>query len=130
MSKTKAELVEEAVSYGIKNGDEIPYGQLKQMIRDVKNGGAANRKAIDNVILVRGKSPQNLLTALKTVPVSGPVQTVDPLESDLRVLFYRDISSKWRWQLLAGNGRIVADSGEGYATRWGCRRAFKKFIGL
>ena len=30
---------------------------------------------------------------------------------------YRDGRSKWRWRLRASNGRIVADSGEGYRRR-------------
>ena len=31
---------------------------------------------------------------------------------------YRDAGRDWRWRLKASNGRILADSGEGY-----CRRA-------
>ena len=30
---------------------------------------------------------------------------------------YRDGRSEWRWRLRAANGRIVADSGEGYRRR-------------
>ena len=26
-------------------------------------------------------------------------------------------SQRWRWRLVAGNGRIVAESGEGYSDR-------------
>ena len=29
----------------------------------------------------------------------------------------------WRWRLLAANHLIVAESGEAYASRAGCRRA-------
>ena len=28
--------------------------------------------------------------------------------------FYRDAQGQWRWRLRASNGRILADSGEGY----------------
>jgi len=28
--------------------------------------------------------------------------------------FYRDAGRLWRWRLRASNGRILADSGEGY----------------
>lgn len=30
---------------------------------------------------------------------------------------YKDAKGLWRWQLLARNGRILADSGEGYARK-------------
>ena len=30
---------------------------------------------------------------------------------------YRDAKREWRWRLRAANGRIVADSGEGYRRR-------------
>jgi uncharacterized protein YegP (UPF0339 family) len=30
---------------------------------------------------------------------------------------YRDDEAKWRWRLVHDNGNILADSGEGYASR-------------
>lgn len=36
---------------------------------------------------------------------------------------YRDRAGEWRWRLKAGNGRIVGDSGEGYASESNARRA-------
>jgi len=36
---------------------------------------------------------------------------------------YEDQAGEWRWRLVAANGRIVADSGEGYSSRSGARRA-------
>lgn len=36
---------------------------------------------------------------------------------------YRDRSRQWRWRLEAANGRIVADSAEGYTRRRDCDRA-------
>lgn len=39
---------------------------------------------------------------------------------------YRDAAGDWRWNIKAPNGRIVADSGEGYATRSGAHRALAK----
>ena len=36
---------------------------------------------------------------------------------------YRDANREWRWRLRAANGRIVADSGEGYRCRASVRRA-------
>ena len=28
--------------------------------------------------------------------------------------YYKDTKNQWRWRLKASNGRIIADSGEGY----------------
>ena len=36
---------------------------------------------------------------------------------------YRDGRGEWRWRLLASNGRILADSGEGYRRRASARYA-------
>ncbi|NHN58475.1 MULTISPECIES: HVO_2922 family protein [Halorussus] len=30
---------------------------------------------------------------------------------------YEDRSEQWRWRLVHDNGNIIADSGEGYATK-------------
>lgn len=48
----------------------------------------------------------------------------------MKVEFFRDLDGEWRWHLKAKNGRIVADSSEGYKTKWGCRRAARKALGL
>lgn len=45
---------------------------------------------------------------------------------------YRDAAGLYRWRLIAKNGRIVADSGEGYAdldNAVRAVRAIKKAIG-
>ena len=33
---------------------------------------------------------------------------------------YRDRANQWRWQLVSNNGKIIADSGEGYHNRADC----------
>lgn len=33
------------------------------------------------------------------------------------VRFYKDGNGEWRWQVKARNGRIVADSAEGYTSK-------------
>lgn len=35
---------------------------------------------------------------------------------------YRDKRKEWRWRLTASNGRILADSGEGYKRKRDCLR--------
>ena len=41
-------------------------------------------------------------------------------------MIYRDAVGEWRWRLRARNGRIVADSGEGYTRRAAAAAAFEK----
>ena len=33
---------------------------------------------------------------------------------------YQDANNEWRWRLKAANGKIIADSGEGYTTEREC----------
>jgi uncharacterized protein YegP (UPF0339 family) len=35
--------------------------------------------------------------------------------------YYKDAKSEWRWRLKASNGRILADSGEGYKSEKECK---------
>jgi uncharacterized protein YegP (UPF0339 family) len=39
---------------------------------------------------------------------------------------YKDARGEWRWRLKAANGKIIADSGEGYKSKQAC----KEGIGL
>lgn len=41
----------------------------------------------------------------------------------MKFVIYKDRSGEWRWRLVARNGRIVADSGEGYTRRRSAVRA-------
>ena len=43
--------------------------------------------------------------------------------SSMRFEVYRDKAGEYRWRLLAANGQIVADSGEGYTRREDAHRA-------
>jgi len=45
----------------------------------------------------------------------------------VRFDIYVDGQGEWRWRLVAANGRIVGDSGEGYATSSNARRAARRF---
>ncbi len=35
---------------------------------------------------------------------------------------FEDSAGEWRWRLVATNGNIIADSGEGYQSKQGARR--------
>lgn len=41
---------------------------------------------------------------------------------------YPDSRGSWRWRLVAANGLTIADSGEGYFSRFNVRRAIRTFI--
>jgi len=34
---------------------------------------------------------------------------------------YQDHKNEWRWRLKAANGKVLADSGEGYNTKQACK---------
>ena len=46
------------------------------------------------------------------------------------VQFYADKKGEFRWNLKSMNGRIVAESGEGYKTINGCLKGFKALTGI
>lgn len=41
----------------------------------------------------------------------------------LRFEVYKDRGGYWRWKLIANNGKLIADSGEGYASEYNAVRA-------
>lgn len=47
-----------------------------------------------------------------------------------RVKLFKDRKGEYRWRLVAKNGRIVADSGEGYSRRRDAERAADRFVEL
>ena len=38
---------------------------------------------------------------------------------------FRDSAGEWRWRLVASNGNIIADSGEGYRSKQGVERGIE-----
>jgi uncharacterized protein YegP (UPF0339 family) len=36
-----------------------------------------------------------------------------------------DAADEWRWRLVASNGNIIADSGEGYSSKQGAKRGIE-----
>ena len=43
--------------------------------------------------------------------------------------YYKDNKGEWRWRLKASNGRIIADSGEGYKNEQECLANIKRVQG-
>ena len=36
--------------------------------------------------------------------------------------FYPDAKGKWRWRVISPNGKIIASSGQGFASKQGAQR--------
>lgn len=45
----------------------------------------------------------------------------------MKFTLYKDRKKEWRWRLVK-NGRIVADSGEGYKRKGACKKMIEKII--
>jgi uncharacterized protein YegP (UPF0339 family) len=39
---------------------------------------------------------------------------------------YEDVAHEWRWRIVHRNGKVIADGGEGYATRSSAIRAARR----
>jgi uncharacterized protein YegP (UPF0339 family) len=50
------------------------------------------------------------------------------MERAPKIQVYRDATGDWRWRLVASNGRIVADSGEGYRRKRAALAAASKYL--
>ncbi len=44
------------------------------------------------------------------------------------VKVYQDAANEWRWTLVDGNNRIIADGSQGYDSEAGCRKGFKNAV--
>ncbi|HEV2800350.1 MAG TPA: DUF1508 domain-containing protein [Pyrinomonadaceae bacterium] len=52
-------------------------------------------------------------------------ELIDAESGGTTYFVYHDSQSEWRWQLRAGNQRIIADSGEGYQHKQDCLHAIE-----
>ena len=46
----------------------------------------------------------------------------------MKFVIYQDLRGEWRWRLVADNGRVVADSAEGYVDKFGVNRALRSVM--
>ncbi len=46
----------------------------------------------------------------------------------MKIEIYKDRKAEWRWRARARNGKIVADSGEGYKRRLGAVKAALRLL--
>lgn len=45
----------------------------------------------------------------------------------ITVDYYKDAAGKWRWRFTS-NGRVMGDSGEGYATKASAKRGWQRIV--
>lgn len=58
--------------------------------------------------------------------IQDDASSADILESGTpHFELFEDRAGEHRWRMIASNGRIVADSGEGYSSKSGARRAIE-----
>ncbi|MFB6074402.1 MAG: HVO_2922 family protein [Haloarculaceae archaeon] len=62
---------------------------------------------------------ERAVAGVKTYAGPADYLRIDPTAFEV----YQDADEEWRWRLLHRNGQILADSGEGYASRRNARRA-------
>ena len=48
--------------------------------------------------------------------------------STAKIKVYRDQAGEYRWRLVGRNGKIMADSAEGYVTKHNCNQAIARFM--
>lgn len=60
---------------------------------------------------------------LAIVPMNSSAATLATQAAGLKFEVYKDGRGGFRWRLKAGNGKVVATSGEGYKAKADCRNA-------
>jgi uncharacterized protein YegP (UPF0339 family)/predicted phage tail protein len=68
-----------------------------------------------DVLLIEPDDPAMVVEETETEPIE--------LESRASFELFEDTAGEWRWRLVHDNGNIIADSGEGYASKGNARRA-------
>lgn len=48
--------------------------------------------------------------------------------ASMKFQIYKDSRGEWRWRIRAANGKIVADSGEGYKNQQDCIDMIRKIV--
>ena len=69
------------------------------------------------VMTIEPDDPETVETETETEPIE--------LESRAAFELYEDAAGEWRWRLVHENGNVIADSGEGYASKGNVKRAME-----
>ncbi len=68
-----------------------------------------------DVLTIEPDDPEEIIEETETEPIE--------LESQASFEIFEDKAGEWRWRLVHDNGNIIADSGEGYASKSNIKRA-------
>ncbi len=58
-------------------------------------------------------------------PKTDTTKPTTSKKKNVSLTIYRDKRREWRWRIKAANGRIIADSGEGYKRQAACLKGLE-----
>ena len=79
--------------------------------------------------LDREPESQGTILLLRGGNRKGTVCSYHSWSKTMHFYVYRDTRHEWRWRLVAGNYKTLADSGEGYVNRLDCVRILNVLAG-
>jgi uncharacterized protein YegP (UPF0339 family) len=98
------------------------------IIADSSQGYSSRQKAMQGLRSVQSNAAGGTVVVLEDATAEDTVDdvpTIPALESDGTFELFEDKGGKFRWRLRHDNGNILADSGQGYASKSNVRRALK-----
>ncbi len=102
-----------------RNGQVIATGGEGYTQRHNAQNGleSVRRNALGATVLVHEDEAE--------LPAAEPFEPFAAVDSRASFELYEDAGGEFRWRLVHQNGNVLADGGEGYATRDGVRRALE-----
>jgi len=98
------------------------------VIADSAQGYSSRQKAIQGLRSVQSNAAGGAVVFFEDATeddTAEDVPVVPAPESDARFELFEDSAGEFRWRLRHDNGNILADSGEGYASKSNVRRALQ-----
>lgn len=106
--------------------------QVQQISQEAfRRGVRQARSDSDQFLLTLNDAPAfTVLERLRAEWTRVDLAALDDAMRPLQFETYQDKSKEYRWRALAGNGEIIADSGEGYTTATDANRARDQLVAL
>jgi uncharacterized protein YegP (UPF0339 family) len=96
---------------------------LKAYVKELTEMSAKN--GTDEAVLHEDLSKARCDIEYYEGQAAGIGEALDEADGSAAFHVYKDKAGEWRWHLKAANGRVVADSGEGYRDRGDCIHAIE-----
>ena len=97
--------------------EEVARG-LKAYVRELTEMSA--KHGTDEALIHEDLSKAKCDIEFYESQAAGIGEALGDAEGSAAFHVYKDDAGEWRWHLKAANGRVIADSGEGYRDRGGC----------